>query len=219
MKKLYVLNGLPESGKTTFGKLVGEILEEKGIPFLHTSSINVVKDILKPSHLWSPELQQDPATKVTLLQLKTQVVGNLDWDGVTKDEFWRKAMSELKLLINRHNQFFINEAVLKQFKNLSDSYNKFVGFVDIRESESIQQFAQHAEVFGYRVEKILVKSEGGANYNNFSDRDILNTKYDIIIDNSRRVFRDEASLHFLRVRAMSFVENEVLDGRPKERIY
>lgn len=216
MKKIYVVNGQAESGKTLFGQIVAEQLHEKGINFLHTSSIDPVKQILKPYEGWDPKLKENIGS--ILLTLKKRVT-NRDWDGVTKDQYWRKAMSDLKICITEQNPFLIHNLVLDQFEKFETGY---VGFVDIREPENIEAFKKHAEsmVFGLEVSKILLKSDMSIKYNNRSDLSVDQTQYDIVIENNRQVFvNDDIARWFLKAKVRTFIDQEVLEGRQKERFY
>lgn len=217
MRKIYIVNGEVESGKTTIGKLVGKELRERGISFLHASSIDPVKSILQPFDTWGPEFRSHTST---LLRLKSEVT-NLDWSGKEEDKtpYWRKAMSNLKAKITENDPLLIHELVLNKFKNLGDS---FVGFVDIREPENIQAFQEHCDslMYGIKTAKILIKSDKSKQMDNRSDMSVNETQYDIVIDNTRSVFvSDEVSYWFLRAKVRTFVEQEILEGRPKERFY
>ena len=216
MRKIYVVNGLPLSGKTKLGELVGEELSERGINFLHTSSINPVKAILRSIDTWDPELRKNHGT---ILDILKKAVTNQDWDGVTKDEYWRRAMSDLKLKMTEWNPHILHGLVLDQFKRFRKDY---VGFVDIREPRNIEAFKTHCldTVVGIQVEKMLVVSDRSVEFSNFSDANVKDAEYDIIFENPRSVFVDDsASLWFLKARARSFVDQEILEGRTKERFY
>lgn len=186
---------------------------------MHTSSIDPVKEVLLPNEMW----QLDPSRvsniyKRELEKLKREVT-LLDWDGVTKDEYWRNAMSELKARITKWNPFLINQLVYDNIRYMDDPY---VAFVDIREPENIISFGEYTEnkVMGISVERVLVTSDESELFANYSDQSVNHIKYDIVVDNTRGLFVDsEISLLFLKRKAREFVELEVLEGRSKERFY
>src|SRR3990167_2646490 len=92
--KIFVINGSPQSGKTTFGQLVGKSLEQRGIQFIHTSSIELVKKILAGDYEWICQMCS-PGVINKVLQIKGEVT-QLNWDGTTKNEEWREKMSIFK---------------------------------------------------------------------------------------------------------------------------
>lgn len=218
MKKIYVINGLPESGKTFFGKVVGEELNGKGINFLHTSSIDPIKMALLPESSWDSTLTSNWFIKHNLKLFKSEIVDR-DWDGVTKDEYWRKAMSDLKNKITELNPYLIHGMVLDKIQKLVDPY---VAFVDIREPENIEAFCEYCSEtrVGVETAKILVKSDTAREYSNISDLRVNDLQYDIVIDNRRKMFRDPSLSHWaLKIKAATFVDQEILNHRSKERLY
>lgn len=220
MRKIYVVNGLPESGKTEFGKKVGEELARNGVNFLHTSSINPVKKALMAESTWDTTLTNDWFVKHQLKRLKAEVTDQ-NWSGREEDKtpYWRNAMSELKAKINGYNPTLIHRIVINEIQQLRDP---FVALVDIREPENIEGFKEYCNdtQVGFEVEKVLLKSDKSIRVENRSDLSVNETKYDIIVENPRRVFVDDSiSLWFLRARARTFVEQEILEGRQKERFY
>lgn len=66
----------------------------------------------------------------------------------------------------------------------------------------------------------MVTSDKSKLFNNNSDSRVNDLQYDIIVENPRNSFvSDSVALWFLKCRAKSFVEQEVLEGRQKERFY
>lgn len=219
MQKIYVVNGMARSGKTTLGKMISDELSKKDIPFLHTSSINPVKQILCAYETWPDSLKSAGGGVLKILKRE---VTELDWSGKEedKDAYWRNAMSLLKEKINGWNPFLIHSLVMDEFDKLG---REFIGLVDIREPENIVAFKNHV-LKTYRfvdsVETILVTSDGAQVFDNKSDESVNKFKYDIVIDNPRSAFVDDSvALWFLRCRAKTFVEQEILEGRSKERFY
>lgn len=221
MKKIYVMNGYPRSGKTLFGELVGRELAERGINFLHTSSIEPVKVILQPIDRWGPEFRINLPTLNQLIFLKSQVTDD-DWSGREEDKTpeWRRKMSDLKQKITDFDPSLINETVFNKItQSLKDPY---VAFVDIREPDHIKRFLDYVQDQDPRIEteKVVLENGMSVRENNTSDESIEETKYDIRIQNPRHVFRDDAYAYsYLKAVARTFVENEVLEKSSKERFY
>jgi hypothetical protein len=215
LQKIYVVNGLPLSGKTEFGKCVGAELQKYWVNFSHLSSIDPVKSVLQPITTWGDEISKNV---MDLVRLKREVVDH-DWDGITKDGFWRKAMSDLKAKMMNENPDLIH-GILWNKINLLDKPS--VIFVDIREPEYISSFRKFCEEQsnGVRVETILLTSDGAKEFNNNSDARVYEFQYDIKIENPRSAFVDDnVALWFLRCRAKAFVDQEIMEGRKKERFY
>ena len=149
--------------------------------------------------------------------MKDVVTEGLDWDGLTKDEYWRKAMSDLKALINKDFPFLTDEIVLKRTISLE---KPSVTFVDIREPSNITKFIQHAASFNLYPQTLLVKSDSSIKFENTSDLSVFDFKYDIIIENYRKQFKfDEVSRMDLQRRAINFIEMEIMEKRRTERFY
>lgn len=122
MQKIFILNGASSSGKTTLGKLVGEELKKRGINFLHTSSIDPVKALLMPLETWDATLTINLPTLNNIKWMKERITDGKDWDGVTKDDFWRWAMSELKTKITQEYPMLIHEFVFNKISSISEPY-------------------------------------------------------------------------------------------------
>lgn len=219
MKKIYVINGRPESGKTFFGKVVGEELERLKISFLHTSSIDPIKMALLPETSWDSTITDNWFLRYHVRLFKKEIVGDKNWDGVTKDNYWRKAMSELKAKITELNPFLIHGMVLGKIKKLPEPY---VSFVDIREPENILSFCKYCHEADHSIEtaKVLLRSDAGKEFLNISDQSVDDLDYDVIVDNDRQSFRDLSLAGWgFRIKAATFVDQEVLGHRAKERFY
>lgn len=187
MQKIFVINGASLSGKTTLGKIVGEELQKRGINFLHTSSIDPVKALLMPFETWDATLTINWPTMKNIRRMKEGITDGKDWDGTTKDSFWRWAMSELKIKITEEYPTLIHEFVFNKIKTIPERY---VAFVDIREPENIQGFRDFCHLKSRSIETaaIIVKSDGGKEFTNRSDLSINYYPYDIAIENPRDVF-------------------------------
>jgi hypothetical protein len=219
MQKIFVLNGASLSGKTTLGKIVGEELEKRGINFLHTSSIDPVKALLMPFETWDATLAYNWPTMKDIKCMKENITEGKDWDGKTKDTFWRWAMSELKIRITEKYPTLIHEFVFNKINTIPEPY---VAFVDIREPENIQGFRDFCHLKSRSIETaaIMVKSDGGKEFENRSDLSINNYPYDIAIENPRYAFvSDEIALWFLRARIKPFVDSEIMQNKKPERFY
>lgn len=219
MQKIFVLNGASLSGKTTLGKLVGEELKIRGINFLHTSSIDPVKALLMPLETWDATLTINLPTLNSIKWMKERITDGKDWDGITKDAFWRWAMSELKIKITEEYPTLIHEFVFNKISTIPEPY---VAFVDIREPENIQGFRDFCHLKSRNVETaaIIVKSDGGKEFENRSDLSINNYPYDVVIENPRNAFiNDDVALWFLRARIKPFVDKEIVQHMKPERFY
>ncbi|MBI2620886.1 hypothetical protein HYW61_01510 [candidate division WWE3 bacterium] len=132
------------------------------------------------------------------------------WDGITKNVFWHRIMSDIKLLVTQHEPDFINAWVMQQVQKRS---NNAVVFVDIREPENIESFRQYV---GNNYKDVLVKalyieSDVTEDFDNYSDGSVLNYSYDIRVKNPRKIFADEleASKN-IHKEALSFIKDYVL---------
>ena len=146
---------------------------------MHASSVDPVKDILKPFSTWGDEFRNNIGT---LTLLKKEVTSD-DWDGVTKNDYWRGIMSDLKTKMTEWNPMLIHGLMLNKIYQLSVPR---VAFVDIREPINIKAFQEHAietKQDIQQVETIFLVSDRSTHANNFSDMSVQNMKYDIVIEN------------------------------------
>jgi len=205
MKKIFVVNGFPGSGKTTFGEYVGKELTQRGIIFLHTSSIDPIKAILLPREQWDKELTMVPKEKWDEINKLKRCITDRDWDKQTKDVYWRGVMSDLKMLLLREMPEFIHQCVVRKISLLKEPC---VVFVDIREPENINGFIKYCEVNTpeVSVESIFIESDKKADYDNYSDGSVENFNYDYRIDNKRDGLEIGDSLNKLRVEVARFCD-------------
>lgn len=219
MNKIFVINGFPGSGKTTFGNLIAHELELLGVSFRQASSIDPIKELLRPQDLWtSPEFVGDK--KERLNEIKRIVLPHGDWDGQTKDEYWRGKMSDLKGVFNRYDPWFINSWVIARAKELS---TPSVTFVDIRETQNIEDFKNHVQIHypEFMVRTVWVESDKGYKANNISDgEEIANYQYDIRVNNNRNKFDGHAELELqsLKETVHQFAEMHIIGNRRREII-
>jgi len=217
MKKIFVLNGLPESGKTTFGKVLGEELARIGINFLHTSSIDPVKEVLLPEEKWTSEMKS--GSTGAILRLLKKEVTEQNWDGHTKDDYWRKAMSDLKFKITEWNKYLIPDLILSKIALV---HEPFVAFVDIREPNNIRTFKEACQDSRLlmKVETVLIESDKAKRSNNRSDESVYEGEYDYVIKNDRNMYdgNPDLGLKELTDHAHKFIEMAVLDRRQTKEI-
>jgi hypothetical protein len=158
MKKIFIINGPARSGKTSFGEMVGAILEERGIPFEHNSSINPVKMFLS-SRGWFGK----------------------KWDGKTKNDYWRRAMYECKKSMIEDDPHVFDRYAHERLEEISGEMEEGVLFFDIREPENIAQIVEffrenHSEV---EVLTVFIERESSEEFNNYADMNQRKYEYDI----------------------------------------
>ena len=176
--KIFVINGSPQSGKTTFGQLVGKSLEQRGIQFIHTSSIELVKKILAGDYEWICQMCS-PGVINKVLQIKGEVT-QLNWDGTTKNEEWREKMSIFKQKLSTKFPNMIHEYCMSRAENVESSG---VLFVDIREPSNIEAFRRYVAALYLDCElmTVLIVSPDAEIYYNESDLSVDKFAYDIEI--------------------------------------
>lgn len=181
-KQVYVINGYPGSGKTTFGSLTGKVLSQFHVHFVHTSSIDPIKHILKPKSTWDATVI-DPTLWSLLEECKAEVT-DLDWDGETKDVYWRGVMSALKQKLTDLVPSLVQNYIYLQVQSI---LSPGVVFVDIREPENIDALKQYfqKEDNSIPVQAIFIESDTVAAYDNPSDARVEQYIYDYSIDNRR----------------------------------
>ncbi len=212
MRRVFVINGLPGVGKSLFGELVKSELQSLGIDFLHTSSIDLVKHLLLPVEKWDDGVVPRKLWG-TMFRLKRTVTLH-DWDGETKDVYWRGVMSNLKAAINNYDSDLINEWVLGRAETVSDDG---VVFVDIREEVNIEGFKQFCvqKEAAVRIETVCIISDRNEAYDNRSDDQVMTFPHDIYVTNDRVRFGEdrEAMLAEFKKRVGDFVEAEIIGRR------
>jgi len=205
--RIFVINGFAGAGKTTFGSFVKEHLLSQNRKFLHTSSIDPIKEILKSEDNW---INIPEEAKGQLRALKSRIT-TVDWDGETKANGWRDKMSELKALINEQFPNFIHEFCLKRSTELGKDG---ILFVDIREPEQIDAFKSYVlEIYpDFEFKTLIVKGPPSKEYSNKSDRYVDEYVYDIEIDNTDRT----AGLESLQELAQEFITQHCLSESDSE---
>ncbi|PIR43829.1 hypothetical protein COV24_00695 [candidate division WWE3 bacterium CG10_big_fil_rev_8_21_14_0_10_32_10] len=208
MKKIFVINGLPGTGKTLFGQIISEILSRKSVDFTHTSSILPIKHIMLPKNKWDEAIIQKNYWE-DLYKIRIGITKK-DWDGTTKNVFWRKIMSEIKLLIVKNKPNFINNWILDQVTKLGKNA---VVFVDIREPENIEALKLHVKnnFKNIQVKAVCIESDFNEDFDNYSDSSVGNYAYDIYVNNQRKGFKsEEEAKNNLQKNALEFVKKYII---------
>lgn len=206
MLNIFIINGFPGSGKTFFGDLVREEIEKLGGNFIHLSSISPIKMVLQPRELWDPK-EIDPGLWDVLEEMKRSITPH-DWDGTTKNNYWRGIMFDLKSSITANMPDFIHQWVLQRAKQLED---KSIIFVDIRESENITAFEDYCLHQGdnYRIRKVFVESDAALSADNYADSNLDPNQCDFRVMNNRLGVSTEQSITSLRQEALRFISSEL----------
>ncbi len=201
--RIFVINATARSGKTTFGEYVGKLLSEKGISFLHDSSILPVKRYLK-EHGWDGKI----------------------WDGETKDEFWRNAMYSCKCWMIENDPHVFDRYAVDLVLEMAKDDPRAVLFFDIREPHNIEQLKEYISISAPQVEfkTVFIERDAAPSINTPVDSKssgsevVIDTsvnpiayEYDIVIDNN-------GTLEELFTKSESFVNEYVLkdDEKTKE---
>ncbi len=161
--KIFIINGNAGCGKTTFGEYAAKILKGKKIPFLHDSSIKPVKDFVQENG-WEGK----------------------KWDGVTKDDYWRRALYECKCWMIENDKNIFDKYALEKIHEISDSSSEGILFFDIREPENISQLVEYVKENDPKVKvfSLFVERNSDFKFNNYADQNQSNYKYDIFLDNN-----------------------------------
>ena len=168
--KYFIINGRPRSGKDTF---VNFCLEELGAFGKLISTVDFVKKI---------------ATEC-------------GWDG-TKDLKNRKFLSDLKDLLTNWGDVPYKKTLqeIDMFKFDLDCWNvpdKGVVFIMCREPKEIERFERELNAKSLLIRRASVEFEQQSNH---ADSEVLNHKYDYIIENNGTI--DE-----LKEKAKDFLKN------------
>ncbi len=206
MRQVYVINGSPGAGKTTFGELVAESMNDRDIPFQHISSIDPIKNILLSDTEHNPSIVSSDYYQ-KLLDLKKTLTSGADWDGATKDEYWRGVMAELKKQIVQTFPGLIEEYIATRVLQLPESS---CVFVDILEAEGIRALREYFNTMpsDAKMQTLLIESDSALHFNNSSDTGVSHYNYDIRIRNDRNGIKSEDSLAQLRLEAVAFCNEQ-----------
>jgi len=216
MFNFFVVNGYPRSGKTFFGELVEDAISQRGGHFAHLSSITPIKILLRPQELWDPR-DIDPSLWDELMELK-RTITKFDWDGETKDEYWRATMFDLKHALTEQKPDFIHHWVYTRAQQLPEPR---VIFVDIRESHNIHAFGDYClrQDGDHTVRKIFVESDCVEHADNYADREVDPTLCDFRVLNHRLGKDSSESIALLKAEVIRFIDTELsfLANGPESR--
>ena len=168
--KYFIINGRPRSGKDTF---VNFCLEELGAFGKLISTVDFVKEI----------------------------AARCSWDG-TKTPQNRKFLSDLKDLLTNWGDVPYKKTLqeIDMFKFDLDCWNvsdKGVVFIMCREPKEIERFERELNAKSLLIRRASVEFEQQSNH---ADSEVLNHKYDYIIENNGTI--DE-----LKEKAKEFLKN------------
>ena len=159
MKNIFIVNGSPGCGKTTFEEIAAAKLHQVYRPTLICSTIDFVKDIAK----------------------------ECGWDG-TKTPQNRKFLSDLKDLLTEWGDVPYHKICddLDLFYFHLDQYDVDpscgVVFIDCREPAEIKKLCDGLGAKSILIDRKDVDEE--AKTSNHADNEVYNYDYDIIIDNN-----------------------------------
>lgn len=156
--KVYIINGVPMSGKSQFCDFCIEYLNKRGAYGISISTVSLVKAI-------------------------ASAVG---WDGIKSPED-RKFLSDLKKILTDWNDVPYKstvDAIMQDYtklRNFGVSEDKILFFVHCREPEEIEKFVERLG-----AKTILVRREEveGLQQSNTSDEGVFDYEYDYTIENS-----------------------------------
>lgn len=153
--KIYVINGFPQSGKSTFVRFC---LDELGAWGKQVSTVDLIKDIAK-SCGWNGE--KTPKNRKFLSDLKDLLT---EWNDIP----YKRVLKEKRLY----------ELPFEQVEIPTDDC---FFFIHCREPEEIQKFV---DGIGAKTILIQRESVDKLQQSNHADEDILKYRYDIIITNN-----------------------------------
>lgn len=122
------------------------------------------------------------------------------WDGKCKDDKVRKTLSDLKKLLTEYDENVIHNNILNSIRYNSGNFI----FVHIREPHEIDKFKEIASKEYDNIVTLLIRGRryGAKEWNNDSDRNVGNYKYDYY-------FNNESSLEDLEKNFIVFFKNNL----------
>ena len=152
---IFIVNGAPGAGKTTFENIIKQILPNDYCEIL--STIDPIKEVARKLG-WNGE--KTPKDRKFLSDLKDLCS---EWGDVSF-KYIKKRLSVIE----------------KNFEVYGMTADKVIVFIDSREPDEIERFRKE---LGAKV--ILIRRPSGAveEISNHADRDVENVIYDYIIDN------------------------------------
>ena len=180
MSKVVVVNGRPESGKTTF--------EEKCIELVCASST-----------FWFDEDKRTIVDIISTVDFVKQIATECGWDG-TKTPRNRKFLSDLKDLLTEWDDVPFQK-ILERVEDLCFYPNDFLLFVDCREPAEIQKMKERLNATTVLVRRLGDEVNETSNH---ADADVFEYEYDYTIKNygdlNDLVVECEAFLDFMKER-------------------
>lgn len=161
MIKVVVVNGRPESGKTTFETKCREL----------SSASNT---------FWFNENRQMIVDVISTVDFVKQIAKECGWNGVKTPEN-RKFLSDLKDLLTKWNDVPYRKILnhIAYIQKFGDS-NDWILFVDCREPEEIQKLKERLNATTVLVRRLGDEMNETSNH---ADAGVFNYEYDYIIKN------------------------------------
>lgn len=173
---IFIVNGVPESGKTT--------MEEYCIEYLNNFS-----------------KYKGKVFKISTIDSVKKIAKNIGWSG-TKTPKSRKFLSDLKDLLTEYNDYPYKEVKRKIMKTIykegDGNIEDYVFFIDCREPKEINHFKKDMNGVPILIRRPEVESYEQSNE---ADKNVLNYKYTVKIWNDKdlesfekniRIFLEEA---------------------------
>lgn len=157
-KQIFIINGSGGVGKSTFCKMVEEVLP------LFANKFDGVRIM--------------PVKSVSSVDQIKEIAEFVGWNANFKTEKDRKFLSDLKDLCSEYNDFPFNY-IATQVELFKES-NRYVLFIHIREPKEIERAKQ-----SFNAKTILIKRDNVKHItSNKSDREVFDYDYDIVINNN-----------------------------------
>ena len=171
---IYIVNGAPGSGKTTFERAVLETMGENWCHIL--SSINFVKEIAKKCG-WDGT--KTPENRKFLSDLKDLLT---EWGDVP----FKKIEEQIQWIYATYRAY-----------GVTDIDNKVCIFIDVREPAEIKKCCERLN-----AQSILIRrADGGeTEISNHADQNVENYEYDLVFENNGSLedWMDQASQFALK---------------------
>ena len=184
--KIILVNGMPESGKTTFEEMCAHFYRE------------------------SNNFRNYIITLSTITPIK-KLAEQIGWDGkkTPKD---RKFLSNLKDLCTEYNDYSINwikEGINNYCSSVSDyEVKKTFVFIDTREPEEIERLKKEWNAKALLMRRTSVENNEQSNH---ADAEVFKSDYDYIIENNgaKEDLKEKAKEFIIKL------ENEEWESRVK----
>ena len=161
MIKVVVVNGRPESGKTTFEKKCRELVEAS-------------------STFWFDETKQMEVAMISTVDFIKQIATECGWDGV-KTPRNRKFLSDLKDLLTEWNDVPYQKILehIDYMRVFGNGYD-WILFVDCREPKEIQKLKERLNATTVLVRRLGDEMNETSNH---ADANVFEYEYDYTIKN------------------------------------